>query len=227
MPSKRQLSVLILLFSVAAYDFTVASERTAPARSNTASTLLIDTASRQYADGKLDQAAATLERALQIQPNNPATLHYLGVLRLQQGQYDQAGVLAARSNLRVGHNVALRNRNLQLIQAANKARTSGTAPGAVNASAVQATQVQTSSAHARSVTLAAAEQMQGIAGQQRSGLAEHRMADAAFEVPPGHRPPPGKCRIWFPDRSPGHQPPPGKCKKLKKHIPAGAYLVRH
>lgn len=227
MPSKRMLSTLTLLFSVAASHFTVAGERTAPAHSNTASTLLIDTASRQYADGKLDQAAATLERALQIQPNNPATLHYLGVLRLQQGQYDQAEVLAARSNLRVGRNVALRNRNLQLIQAANKARTSGTVPGAVNASAVQAIQAQTRSAHARSVTLAAAEQMQGIAGQQRIGLAEHRMAYTAFEVPPGHRPPPGKCRIWFPDRSPGHQPPPGKCKKLNKHIPAGAYLVRH
>jgi tetratricopeptide (TPR) repeat protein len=92
------LSALTLLFSITACDFITAGERTAPASSNTASTLLIETASRQYAEGKLDQAAATLERALQIQPNNPATLHYLGVLRLQQGQYEQAEVLAARSN---------------------------------------------------------------------------------------------------------------------------------
>ncbi|WP_420876245.1 tetratricopeptide repeat protein [Pseudomonas kermanshahensis] len=129
MPSKRMLSALTLLFSITACDFITAGERTAPASSNTASTLLIETASRQYAEGKLNQAAATLERALQIQPNNPATLHYLGVLRLQQGQYEQAEVLAARSNLRVGRNVALRNRNLQLIEAANQARISGTHAG--------------------------------------------------------------------------------------------------
>jgi hypothetical protein len=30
-------------------------------------------------------------------------------------------------------------------------------------------------------------------------------------VPPGHLPPPGECRLWFPDRPPGQQPPPGRC----------------
>ncbi len=27
-------------------------------------------------------------------------------------------------------------------------------------------------------------------------------------IPPGHLPPPGEYRAWFPDRPPGHQPPP-------------------
>jgi len=45
-------------------------------------------------------------------------------------------------------------------------------------------------------------------------------------IPPGHMPPPGKCRIWLSGRSPGQQPPPGKCKKLRKHIPPGAWLIR-
>ncbi|EJM72975.1 hypothetical protein PMI32_05854 [Pseudomonas sp. GM60] len=99
----------------------VAAERRAPAQSNSASTTLIETASRKYENGQLDQAA-TLERALHIQPNNPATLHYLGVLRLQQGQYQQAETLVARSNMRVGRNVELRNRNFQLIQAAQQAQ---------------------------------------------------------------------------------------------------------
>ncbi|MGE8322397.1 MAG: tetratricopeptide repeat protein [Pseudomonas sp.] len=121
-----------MLFSAVTAQGALAGERYAPARSNSASTVLIETASQQYADGQLDQAAATLERALHIQPNNPATLHYLGVLRLQQGQYEQAQTLALRSNLRVGANHALRNRNLQLIEAAHNAQRSGMLPPAAH-----------------------------------------------------------------------------------------------
>jgi len=128
MPSQRLLSALFLLFSAVACQGVQAGSYAAPARSNKASTQLIEAASRQYEEGKLDQAAATLEHALQIQPGNPATLHYLGVLRLEQGQYDQAQVLAVRSNQRVGSNTALRNRNYQLIEAAQKARGSGWVP---------------------------------------------------------------------------------------------------
>lgn len=128
MPTMNFLPGLILAFCAAASLGSVAAERRASAHSNNATTTLIETASQQYADGHLDQAAATLERALHIQPNNPATLHYLGVLRLQQGDYLQAQTLAARSNLRVGRNVQLRNRNVQLIEAAQKAQASGTPP---------------------------------------------------------------------------------------------------
>jgi len=132
MPNTLSLSTLLLLFSAITAPAALAGERSAPARSNNASTVLIETASQQYAEGQLDQAAATLERALQIQPNNPATLHYLGVLRLQQGQFEQAETLALRSNLRVGANHALRNRNLQLIEAAHNARRSGMLPTAAH-----------------------------------------------------------------------------------------------
>ena len=31
------------------------------------------------------------------------------------------------------------------------------------------------------------------------------------EIPPGHLPPPGECRAWYPDLPPGHQPPPFRC----------------
>lgn len=44
-------------------------------------------------------------------------------------------------------------------------------------------------------------------------------------VPPGHMPPPGACRVWFPDRPPGHQPPPGPCRSLRHRVPPGAVLV--
>ena len=130
MPTKSFLPGLLLAFCAVASLCSVAAERRAPSQSNSASTTLIETASRQYENGQLDQAAATLERALHIQPNNPATLHYLGVLRLQQGEYQQAETLAARSNMRVGRNVELRNRNFQLIQAAQQAKASNTSPNA-------------------------------------------------------------------------------------------------
>jgi hypothetical protein len=45
-------------------------------------------------------------------------------------------------------------------------------------------------------------------------------------IPPGRMPPPGECRIWFPDRPPGQQPPPGPCSELRHHVPPGAVLVR-
>jgi hypothetical protein len=44
-------------------------------------------------------------------------------------------------------------------------------------------------------------------------------------IPPGHFPPPGKCRIWFPGRPPGHQPPPGDCHELRFQVPPGAMLI--
>lgn len=46
------------------------------------------------------------------------------------------------------------------------------------------------------------------------------------EIPPGHMPPPGKCRIWFPGEPPGKQPSPGDCKELRHQVPPGAWLIR-
>jgi hypothetical protein len=54
----------------------------------------------------------------------------------------------------------------------------------------------------------------------------YQPAPQAVHIPPGHMPPPGKCRIWFPDRPPGHQGPVGKCGKLQYRVPPGAILVR-
>lgn len=45
-------------------------------------------------------------------------------------------------------------------------------------------------------------------------------------IPEGHRPPPGQCRIWFPDLPPGQQSPPGDCYDLERRVPPGAILDR-
>jgi len=49
--------------------------------------------------------------------------------------------------------------------------------------------------------------------------------DHDFRVPPGHLPPAGKCRIWYPGTPPGRQPPPGDCRILSRQLPSGALLV--
>ncbi|GEM_PF-5883370 len=47
-----------------------------------------------------------------------------------------------------------------------------------------------------------------------------------YDIPAGHLPPPGECRIWYPDRPAGQQPPPGGCQKLEWQVPPGAILIR-
>lgn len=44
-------------------------------------------------------------------------------------------------------------------------------------------------------------------------------------VPPGHLPPPGKCRVWFPGRPPGRQPRPVSCTEAMAHAPAGSWVL--
>ncbi|HEF4761893.1 TPA: tetratricopeptide repeat protein [Pseudomonas putida] len=247
MPTKRYLLGFFLAFYAAASHDAFAAERKTTPHSNNASTALIESASQLYAKGQLDQAASTLERALHIQPNNPATLHYLGVLRLQQGQYQQAETLAVRSNMRVGQNVALRNRNLQLIQAAQKAQVSNNPPNTDERLVAVQEGLEEEVKQRREAEVAAAGRVRetgALTPEPAPQVADLSTSDSPplernlpmaavqpapaydeVEIPRGHWPPPGKCRIWFPDRPPGHQPKPGKCKKLRGRVPAGAYLV--
>jgi hypothetical protein len=46
-----------------------------------------------------------------------------------------------------------------------------------------------------------------------------------LHIPPGHLPPAGRCRIWYPGTPPGRQPPPGDCRVLSRQLPRGAWLV--
>ena len=44
-----------------------------------------------------------------------------------------------------------------------------------------------------------------------------------IHVPPGHYPPKGYCRLWYPGRPPGHQPPPMACHQVV--VPPGAFVL--
>ena len=45
-------------------------------------------------------------------------------------------------------------------------------------------------------------------------------------VPKGHYPPPGECKIWYPDRPAGHQPPPVSCSSLiGAKLTDGAFIL--
>ena len=89
---------------------------------------LMDSARADAAAGNLTSAAASLERALRIEPRNPRLWQELARVRLKQGQYAQAESVAARSNSWAGDDKGLRAENWRLIAEAREAR--GDADGA-------------------------------------------------------------------------------------------------
>ncbi|MHB8534671.1 MAG: tetratricopeptide repeat protein [Sulfuricaulis sp.] len=86
-----------------------------PVSDNSAVVSLVGAAHASIVDGKFDAAVASLERALRIEPRNPALWQELAKLRLQQGQYQQAEGLAARSNGWAESNKTLRAENWRII----------------------------------------------------------------------------------------------------------------
>jgi predicted Zn-dependent protease len=89
---------------------------------------LLASARTDAAAGRLVSAAASLERALRIEPRNPLLWQELARVRLRQGDYAQAESVAARSNSWAGNDTRLRAENWRLIAQAREAR--GDAAGA-------------------------------------------------------------------------------------------------
>jgi Flp pilus assembly protein TadD len=72
------------------------------------------------ASGKLANAAASIERALRIEPRNPRLWNELARIRLQQRDWAQAESTAARSNSFAGGDSGLRASNAQIIDQARR-----------------------------------------------------------------------------------------------------------
>jgi|GEM_PF-690396 len=85
----------------------------APRNLNPAVVSLINRANRDQQNGDHARAAANIERALKITPDDAWLWHRLAQARLQQGLAGQAAALAAKSNTLVGADSIPRNRELR------------------------------------------------------------------------------------------------------------------
>jgi Flp pilus assembly protein TadD len=88
---------------------------TAPRSMSKAVKTLLQQAELQRSSGDLTGAAATLERALRIEPDSAYVWNRLAHIRAEQGQTGLAGELAAKSNAFAGGDEALKRDNEKLI----------------------------------------------------------------------------------------------------------------
>lgn len=116
------------VYEAPAYEAPVYQPSPLPTSRNTAVVALLEKSQTQSSAGQWDAASASLERALRIEPRNPALWQELARVRLGQGDYRQAETLAAKSNSLAGGDRRLRAENWRIIGQARKK--SGDLPGA-------------------------------------------------------------------------------------------------
>ena len=92
---------------------------------------LVGEAETQSKTGNFSGAAATLERALRIEPRNPHLWNRLAHIRLQQERFEMAADLAAKSSALAGDNPGLKRDNWLII--AHARRAAGNTAGAAAA----------------------------------------------------------------------------------------------
>ncbi|MFZ0470021.1 MAG: tetratricopeptide repeat protein [Thiogranum sp.] len=76
---------------------------------------LLDQAETYHRSGDIDNEAATIERALRIDPKNASLWSRLAAVRLEQGRPGQAEQLALKSNALAGEDTVLQARNWRLV----------------------------------------------------------------------------------------------------------------
>lgn len=86
-----------------------------PVRSSPVIVALMAEAQQSEAAGNRENAAATLERAIRIEPKNPMLWNRLAGIRMQQGKWQQALNMARKSNSLAPGNYELQLENWYLI----------------------------------------------------------------------------------------------------------------
>lgn len=81
---------------------------------------LLSKADQNYKSGEYDQAVATLERALRIEPRNAKLVYKLAAVRLKQNQPRLAENLAKKAALLAGNNTMIKRRAWLLIAEARR-----------------------------------------------------------------------------------------------------------
>ena len=89
---------------------------------NAASRALVNQANAQRKTKNFVQAAATLERALRIEPSNPLLWLEYGELRMDEGNYAQADNMGRKAVASAGGDVRTQSRAWRLIADSLKAR---------------------------------------------------------------------------------------------------------
>jgi len=59
---------------------------------------------------------------------------------------------------------------------------------------------------------------------ERKGPGNYRSYHV-LKIPPGHLPPPGRCRVWIPNKPPGQQYPPTSCLQALRDAPPGSWII--
>lgn len=82
---------------------------------NPAVVALLGEANSAQSNGHLDASSEAVERAIDIEPENPKLWHRLASLYLDQGDAGQAAAMARKSNSLLGNNSDLRAKNWHII----------------------------------------------------------------------------------------------------------------
>lgn len=108
-----------------------------PQPANPAVVALLNDANRATQNGRPDRAAASIERALTIEPQNAWLWHRLARIRMAQGELGQAAALAAKSTGLAGDDRGLKAANWRLIADVHRQRGESSAARSAEANAAR------------------------------------------------------------------------------------------
>jgi Flp pilus assembly protein TadD len=83
---------------------------------------LVNQAHKQTAEGEYEAAAASIERAMRIDPDNPSLWIELGKVREAEGNYAQAEAMARKALAIAGNDFSAHSNAWKLIAASLRAR---------------------------------------------------------------------------------------------------------